>query len=156
MVRDLGYGGGGWWQRRESVGWCEISGMEEVAGGSGANSAYTERYMGLPGPRGNYRGYEESDLTSRAALFKNKNFFLIHGTADDNVHVQHSMLLSRALIRAGVSFRQQIYPDENHFLSGVKKHMFTMMEDFIDRCFLPPKRIIDEALEKLRKKKKIP
>ena len=33
--------------------------------------------------------------------------------------------------------------------------MFTLMEDFIERCFLPPKRIIDEALEKLRKKKKI-
>ncbi|XP_043242321.1 dipeptidyl peptidase 4-like isoform X1 [Amphibalanus amphitrite] len=119
------------------------------------DSAYTERYMGPPGARGNYRGYEEADLTSRAESFRNKNLLLIHGSADDNVHVQHSMLLSRALVKAGVTFRQQIYPDENHFLSGVKRHMFTLMEDFIERCFLPPKRIIDEALEKLRKKKKI-
>ena len=64
--------------------------------------------MGPPGGRGNYRGYEEADLTSRAANFKDKNLLLIHGSADDNVHVQHSMVFSRALVKAGVTFRQQV------------------------------------------------
>ena len=64
--------------------------------------------MGPPGARGNYRGYEEADLTSRADDFRDKNLLLIHGSADDNVHVQHSMLLSRALVKAGVTFRQQV------------------------------------------------
>ena len=43
------------------------------------DSAYTERYMGLPGPDGNWKGYDLSDLSAKAAKFHGKNFFLIHG-----------------------------------------------------------------------------
>merc|ERR1719273_2942069 len=45
------------------------------------DSAYTERYMGLPGPNGNWKGYDVSDLSAKALQFYGKNFFLIHGTA---------------------------------------------------------------------------
>lgn len=44
------------------------------------DSAYTERYMGLPSD--NLAGYERADLIRVAANLKGKKFFLVHGTAD--------------------------------------------------------------------------
>ncbi|KAL1115092.1 hypothetical protein AAG570_007123 [Ranatra chinensis] len=99
------------------------------------DSAYTERYMGLPNATGNYRSYEESDLSRRVEGFRDKGLYLVHGTADDNVHLQHGLRLARALSDAGVVFTQQIYPDENHSLSGVKRHLYRSMSHFLEDCF---------------------
>ncbi|KAE8740739.1 hypothetical protein FOCC_FOCC013759 [Frankliniella occidentalis] len=109
------------------------------------DSAYAERYMGVPNVTGNYKGYNDADLTRRGDGFRgsDKMFFLVHGSADDNVHFQHSMMLSRALTAAGVLYRQQIYPDENHSLFGVKRHLYRSMANFMDDCFrklVPPER----------------
>ena len=73
-----------------------------------ADSAYTERYMGLPNGTGNYRGYEESDLTRRVEHLKDKGLYLVHGTADDNVHLQHGLRFARALSEAGIVYTQQV------------------------------------------------
>jgi dipeptidyl aminopeptidase/acylaminoacyl peptidase len=78
-----------------------------------SDSVYTERYMGQPGVDGNYKGYEESDVVQRASGFHptaatKRKLYLIHGTRDDNVHLQHSMVLAKALVREGVDFRQQV------------------------------------------------
>ncbi|XP_018328752.1 inactive dipeptidyl peptidase 10 isoform X2 [Agrilus planipennis] len=99
------------------------------------DSAYTERYMGLPNVTDNYKGYDEADVSKKARLLKDKMFFLIHGTADDNVHLQQSMTLIKALSSSGTLFRQLIYPDEGHGLSGVKKHLYRSMDQFLDDCF---------------------
>ena len=64
--------------------------------------------MGLPGPGSNWKGYENSDLSAKAVKFFGKNFFLIHGTADDNVHFQQSMVLTRALVDHNILFRLQV------------------------------------------------
>lgn len=67
-----------------------------------------------------------------------KNFppkFQIHGTADDNVHFQQSMIFAKALAAKGALFKQQIYPDEGHSLSGVKRHLYRSMTIFFDECF---------------------
>ena len=72
------------------------------------DSAYTERYMGFPRPDGNWKGYDLSDLSAKASQFHGKNFFLIHGTADDNVHFQQSMVLTRALVDQNILFRLQV------------------------------------------------
>lgn len=117
------------------------------------DSVYTERYMGQPGPQGNYRGYEEADLTSRASKLVGRSLMVVHGTADDNVHLQHSMVLSQALVKTGALFRQQIYPNESHSLSGVKRHLYTLMHEFIEQTYLPPSDVIDLALVKYFKKK---
>jgi len=101
------------------------------------DSAYTERYMGLPGPDGNWKGYDLSDLSAKAAKFHGKNFFLIHGTADDNVHFQQSMVLTRALVDYNILFRLQIYPGENHLLSSSSGHLYTSMEGFFRDCMGP-------------------
>ncbi|GLG95165.1 Venom dipeptidyl peptidase 4 [Gryllus bimaculatus] len=105
------------------------------------DSAYTERYMGLPNLTGNYKGYEEADVSQRVERLRDKMFYLVHGTADDNVHFQQSMALARALANKGVLFRQQVYPDESHSLSGVKRHLYRSMANFLDDCFrkqVPP------------------
>lgn len=64
--------------------------------------------MGLPTAGDNQKGYEDSDLTRLAENFRHKKFYLIHGTADDNVHYQHSLMLAKALEAADVLFRQQV------------------------------------------------
>ncbi len=77
------------------------------------DSAYTERYMRRP--QVNERGYEEASLLNKAADLTG-NVLLIHGTADDNVHVQHTYQYIDALVRANKQFEMQLYPDDNHHL----------------------------------------
>ena len=63
------------------------------------------RYLGLPTPEDNLRGYQASDVNAKAKKLANKKFLMVHGTADDNVHYQQSMMLSRALEEADVLFK---------------------------------------------------
>ncbi|KAJ8888093.1 hypothetical protein PR048_007580 [Dryococelus australis] len=101
------------------------------------DSVYTERYMGSPNVTDNYRGYEEADLTRRAAELRDKLYLLVHGTADERVHYQHSMALVRAMAEEGVLFRHLTYPDEGHSFSGAQRHLHKAMEAFLDDCFGP-------------------
>lgn len=77
------------------------------------DSAYTERYMRRP--QVNDRGYNEASLLSRAKDLMG-NVLIIHGTGDDNVHVQHTMQYIEALVQADKEFEMQLYPDDNHHL----------------------------------------
>ncbi|PFX21257.1 Dipeptidyl peptidase 4 [Stylophora pistillata] len=72
------------------------------------DSAYTERYMGVP--KENEEGYRYTSLLSRAAKFSNVDYLIIHGAADDNVHYQHTAQMVRALTEAEVKFRVQVRP----------------------------------------------
>lgn len=113
---------------------CGIS-VAPVTSWNYYDSVYTERYMGFPTPNDNEEGYQRADVLKLAPNFKTKKYFLIHGTADDNVHFQQSMLLSSALSHANVIFRAQVYPDENHALFGVQKHLYMSMTNFLEDCF---------------------
>lgn len=62
---------------------------------------YTERYMGLPARNG--RGYSASSALTRAKDLI-RPLLILHGTADDNVYLLHSLKLCDALVRAGRSF----------------------------------------------------
>ncbi len=73
-----------------------------------ADSAYTERYMGLPHFTHNWAGYKEADLTARTDSLRGKNLFLVHATADKNVHFQQSMILAKRMVESNVTFRQQV------------------------------------------------
>ncbi len=94
------------------------------------DTIYTERYNGLP--QDNPEGYDENSPVNHAAKLKGR-FLLVHGTADDNVHVENTIDLAEELIREGKQFDLMIYPNQNHSISGgnVRLHLFKMMEDFI-------------------------
>ena len=64
--------------------------------------------MGQAGHDGNWRGYEESDLTYQAPSLIGRDFFLVQGVADDVMHFEQSMNLVKALVESNVLFRQQV------------------------------------------------
>jgi len=66
-------------------------------------------------PQVNPRGYQEASLLNKAEDLTG-NVLIIHGTADDNVHVQHTMQYINELVRVGKQFEMQLYPDDNHHL----------------------------------------
>jgi len=94
------------------------------------DSAYTERYMRRP--QVNPRGYEEASLLNKANDLTG-NVLIIHGTGDDNVHVQHTMQYIDALVKADKQFEMQFYPDDNHFLrkGNNAQHMHNRILNFL-------------------------
>ncbi|MNX28310.1 Prolyl tripeptidyl peptidase precursor [compost metagenome] len=94
------------------------------------DSVYTERYMQTP--QENPSGYDENSPINHVDKLKGK-FLLIHGSGDDNVHVQNSMQMMEALIQANKQFDSQIYPDKDHGISGGKTRiqLYTKMTNFI-------------------------
>ena len=97
---------------------------------------YTERYMGLPRADDNLVGYNSSSVFHYLDNLRNKQYYLLHGTRDDNVHYQQSMLLSGALENKDILFRQQSYPDQDHSIFFFRKHLdHTLAHFFIKECF---------------------
>ncbi|RYE24297.1 MAG: S9 family peptidase [Sphingobacteriales bacterium] len=91
---------------------------------------YTERYMRTPATNG--EGYENNAPEKMAGQLTGK-FLLIHGTADDNVHLQNTMMLTDALIKANKDFDSEYYPNKAHGISGgnTRYHLYKRMTDFI-------------------------
>jgi dipeptidyl-peptidase 4 len=75
------------------------------------DSAYTERYMGLPSE--NAAGYEASRLAARAGDLQGR-LLLMHALMDENVHFQNSADLVDALVTAGKDFDVFVFPGERH------------------------------------------
>lgn len=62
----------------------------------------------------NYNGYVQASLIKKAKKLKDKQFLLIHGTRDDNVHYQNSMLFAKVLERNDIMFRQMVSVSNIH------------------------------------------
>ena len=94
------------------------------------DSVYTERY--LQTPQENASGYDENSPINHVSKLKG-SFLLIHGTADDNVHVQNTMQMIEALVQANKQFDWAIYPDKNHGIYGGKTRiqLYNKMTNFI-------------------------
>ncbi|UZO81293.1 S9 family peptidase [Aquimarina sp. ERC-38] len=94
------------------------------------DTIYTERY--LTTPQENAKGYDSNSPINYVNGLKG-NYLLVHGSADDNVHVQNTMQLIEALVQANKQFDWAIYPDKNHRISGgnTSIHLYTKMTNFI-------------------------
>jgi len=79
---------------------------------------YTERFMGLPSE--NVEGYKSSAVTTYIKNYKG-NLYLVHGTMDDNVHMQNTIQLVGALQDAGKDFEMMLYPGGRHGWSNLKE-----------------------------------
>lgn len=95
------------------------------------DTIYTERYMTTP--QENARGYDENSPINHVDKLKG-DFLLVHGSADDNVHLQNTMRLAEALIQADKAFDWVIYPDKNHGIYGgnTRLHLYKKMTRFIN------------------------
>ncbi len=96
------------------------------------DSIYTERYMTTP--QENPSGYDDNSPINHVDKLKG-DYLLIHGTADDNVHVQNTMRMVEALIQADKQFEWMLYPDKNHGIFGgnTRLHLYKKMTNFIDQ-----------------------
>lgn len=95
------------------------------------DSIYTERYMNTP--QKNEDGYDENSPINHVGKMEGA-YLLVHGNADDNVHVQNSMRMVSALVAANKQFDMFIYPDKNHGIYGgnTRYHLYRKMTDFIN------------------------
>ena len=95
------------------------------------DSIYTERYMGLP--KDNPKGYADSSMPAAAANLHG-SLLLIHGTADDNVHLQNSVQMVDALINSAKQFRLMLLPNKTHGVRGkAREFELRMEEDFFEQ-----------------------
>lgn len=94
------------------------------------DNIYTERF--LRQPKNNKSGYEDNSPVNFVKNIKGK-FLLIHGSGDDNVHMQNSMELADALVKNNIPFDFMIYPNKNHGISGgyTRLHIYTKMLKFV-------------------------
>lgn len=94
------------------------------------DSIYTERY--LQTPQENPKGYDDNSPIRFADRLQGK-FLLVHGSTDDNVHMQNTMDFITALVKANKPFDTFIYPNKNHGIGGggTRLHLYGKMTDFI-------------------------
>lgn len=95
------------------------------------DNIYTERFMRTPQENGD--NYDINSPISHVDKLKGK-FLLVHGVADDNVHIQNSMDLITELVDHNKQFDMQFYPNNDHgIMNGryTRYHLFTKMTDFI-------------------------
>ena len=95
------------------------------------DTVYTERYMRTPQENGT--GYDRCPISQAKNL--SGHLLLIHGTADDNVHVRNAHEMSEALVQAEKQFDMHIYTNRNHSIYGgrTRHHLFTRMCNFFDQ-----------------------
>jgi len=93
------------------------------------DTIYTERYMQTP--QENPSGYDDNSPFNYPELLQG-DYLLVHGSGDDNVHLQNSMRMIEALIQADKDFEWAIYPDRNHGIYGgnTRNHLFRKITEF--------------------------
>lgn len=94
------------------------------------DTIYTERYMRTP--QENPQGYDEGSVLKNAQNLKGK-VLIIHGSADDNVHLQNTMALTDLLVKYNIPFDEAIYTDKNHSIYGgnTRYHLYTRMANYL-------------------------
>lgn len=94
------------------------------------DSIYTERFMRTPVE--NPDGYAETTMLGLGDRLRDE-LLIIHGTSDDNVHVQNTMRFIEALQVSGKPFEMMLYPHTGHGIEGRHKHLYSSIERFLSR-----------------------
>uniref|UniRef100_A0A8C9TUX4 A-type potassium channel modulatory protein DPP6 n=1 Tax=Scleropages formosus TaxID=113540 RepID=A0A8C9TUX4_SCLFO len=110
-------------------------------------SAFSERYLGSP--KTESRAYGMANLAHRASKLTDKKYLIIHPTADEKVHFQHTAKFISHLINERANYTLQIYPDEGHFLHSraTRQHLSQSLVNFFEECFRLPDQAFEERLE---------
>ncbi|XP_021418174.1 dipeptidyl aminopeptidase-like protein 6 isoform X4 [Oncorhynchus mykiss] len=110
-------------------------------------SAFSERYLGMPKP--DPRAYAMANLAHRASQFLDKKFLIVHPTADEKVHFQHTAKFISQLINEKANYTLQIYPDEGHFIhsEATQQHLSQSLVNFFEECFRLPEKVFEERQE---------
>jgi dipeptidyl-peptidase 4 len=100
------------------------------------DSVYTERYMGLPTEESkNYRDFSVVNSASKL----HGHLLLVHGTGDDNVHMENSVQFVQKLIEAQKPYDLQLYPRKTHSIQGpdVRTHLYTRILAHFEQYLMP-------------------
>ncbi|RDW83026.1 putative dipeptidyl-aminopeptidase B [Coleophoma crateriformis] len=100
------------------------------------DSIYTERYMHTP--QHNPEGYANSSISNVTALQQNVRFLIMHGVADDNVHMQNSLTLLDKLDVAGVeNYDVHVFPDSDHgiYFHNANKIVYDKLNNWLINAF---------------------
>jgi dipeptidyl-peptidase-4 len=102
------------------------------------DSIYTERYMGLPVD--NQEGYRKSSPVNFSADLHG-SLLEVHGTSDDNVHMQNTIQMVNAFINSGKHFQLMMYPRKTHGIAGkaARTHLYHLIEDHFEKDLAPGK-----------------
>ena len=94
------------------------------------DTIYTERYMRMP--QNNEEGYDETSVIEAAEDLSGK-LLLLHGTIDDNVHLQNTLKLAYELQKADKEFELMLYPKSRHGIRDrqLELHLYRTMTRFV-------------------------
>ncbi|XP_061697965.1 inactive dipeptidyl peptidase 10-like isoform X3 [Syngnathoides biaculeatus] len=96
-------------------------------------SAFSERYLGMPVR--DDRRYQFSSVLQNVHALREQTLMLVHGTADANIHFQHTAELVKNLVKVGANYSMQLYPDEGHFLTRQSnQHLYATLTTFYREC----------------------
>ncbi len=100
------------------------------------DSIYTERYMSEPAEFG--MGYKDFSVVNSAAKLKG-HLLLVHGTGDDNVHLQNTVQFVQQLSVNNIPYDLQIYPRKTHSIAGteVRPHLYNRILAQFEQYLLP-------------------
>ncbi|KAF2468163.1 putative dipeptidyl-aminopeptidase B [Lindgomyces ingoldianus] len=113
------------------------------------DSIYTERYMHTP--QNNPGGYENSSINDVKHLSQNTRFLLMHGVADDNVHMQNSLTLLDKLDLAGIeNYDVHFFPDSDHsiYFHNANKIVYDKLSSWLINAFNGEWLRIEHAIPK--------
>ena len=105
------------------------------------DTVYTERFLRTP--QENPAGYDDNSPVNYAEKLKG-NYLLVHGTGDDNVHVQNSYRMINSLIEANKQFDMFIVPDRTHGIykgKNMRLNLYTKMTNFVETHLINKSKI---------------
>jgi dipeptidyl-peptidase 4 len=96
------------------------------------DNIYTERYMRTP--QENPEGYDNNSPIHFTDQIRG-SILLVHGTDDDNVHVENTIEMIDAMVKSNKQFDLMLYPNRDHGIHGgnSRLHLFKLMTDFIEK-----------------------